>query len=188
MTWLPFITPYESLSQEARTPLLRGEFVSMTLAPFNKMPFDKILQFSFNGKDTNTAAVVYVGVLAASMAVMIEITELWSIAMYAYGAYDDDGNLCLATSKSEHALPTFTKLFINRQEMGVPHFLPEDDKRFLAIQVPANSFDSDKEFYNIIGGVVNIGYQLISEIKKANISSHLSFDLSTAIRVLLHII
>lgn len=175
------------LSQEAMNPLLKGEFVSMTLAPFNKSPFDKILQFSFNGKNDNVA-IVYVGVLAGSLAVMIEITELWSTAMYAYSCYDDDGNLCLATSKSESKLPLFTKLFINRQEMGVPHFLPEDGKRFLAVQISSNSFDSDKEFYDIIGGVLKMGYQLIQEIDNANIKTHLSFDLSTAIKTLLHII
>lgn len=187
MSWLPFICPMSRLTQDARSPILKGEFVSMTLAPFNKFPFEKILQFSFNGKN-DTAAVVYVGVLTASMAVMIEITELWSTAMYAYSCYDDDGNLCLATSKSESQLPLFTKLFINRQEMGVPHFLPEDGKVFLAVQISANSFDSDKELYDIIGGVLKMGYQLIQEIDKANIKSHLSFDLSIAIRALFHII
>lgn len=187
MSWLPFITPFDSLSNEAKTPLLKGEFVSMTIAPFNKFPFDKILQFSFNGKNGN-AAVVYVGVLSSSMAVMIEITDLWSTAMYAYGAYNDEGALCLATSKSEYKLPLFTKIFINRQEIGIPHFLPEDGKRFLALQVSANSFDTDKEFYDIIGNVLKMGYQLIQEIDRANIKSHCKLDFATAIKALLHII
>lgn len=187
MSWLPFITPISSLSEEAKAPLLRGEFVSMTKAPFSHYAFQEIIQFSFNGKDNN-AAVVYVGVLYTSLAVMINISDLWDTAMYAYGAYDDDCNLCLATSKSETKMPLFTEIFKHRQELGVPHFLPEDGKRFLALQVLENSFNSDKEFYDIIGGVLKIGYKLYDELKRANISSHCTLDLATILRTLIHII
>ena len=187
MNWLPFITSIDNLSSEAKAPLLRGEFVSMVKAPFGYYAFNKLLQFSFNGKNNN-AAIVYVGSLYASMAVMIEITELWETVMYAYGVYDDDGHLCLASAKSESRLPVFTEIFKHRQEVGLPHFLPEDGRRFLAVQIMANSFDTDKEFYDIIGGILKLGYQLYNEVDKANIRSHASLDLSTAIRALLHII
>lgn len=187
MSWLPFLTKLDNLSSEAKLPLLQGKFCSRSVAPFNIIPFEGILQFSFNCKD-NQAAIVYVGLLKATFAILIEITDIWETAMYAYGMWNDDGSRSLVINKSERKLPLFTKIFCNpAYEKDIPFFLYENGKRLLGVQKTMSDVDTEEKLYNSIGDMLKLGYNLVKEIDKAHLS-YSYLDVSTIIKALLHIL
>ena len=177
-----FMASETTLSNRVRNEFAQGKKCVWTKIQHDL--FQAMAQMTFKGKDGKFYN-VYVGFLYTTFCVMANITEHHSKVMRKYGKWWD-GDLCLNTGASRSKVPLFTKIFEERQNLGKPYFMPDRNQVLIAQQVNNDAFQEDKDFYNLVGGILTICQSLINEIEGANLDKY-SFadDLKAALRVYL---
>lgn len=181
-SFAPFIVSESSLSQNIRNEFALGKKCVWTKIQHDF--FEALAQLTFRGKD-NKYYIVYVGFLYATFGVMVNITEYHSKVLNKYGRWHL-GKLYLNTEASRNTVPLFTKLFEEKQDLGKPYIMYEKNQVLVDFSVKNSFFQEDKDFYNLVGGMLTICQSLINEIEGAGLDKY-SFadDLKDALKMAL---
>ncbi len=144
-------------------------------------------QIAFKGQNTAVCYVLYVGFFYSTMGIFANITEWHRKVMQEYGKFYD-GQWVLNVDRSAKKAPIFTQLFQERQQVGKPYLMPQDGQVFLTQQIRESNIETDRDFYNAVGGILKIAQGVLGEIQKGNIGSY-SFvkDLMGALRIYLRL-
>lgn len=181
----PFYIPdYHVLNSKVIQEFDAGKKCVFSMVETSLIP--TCFQIAFKDVTHNTACyVIYVGIFYATMGIFANISEWHQKVMKDYGQYYN-GDLYLNAGRAENKVPLFTKIFKEQQQVGKPYFMPEDGQVFLSQQIRAESIETDKDFYNAVGGLLIIAQRIKEEILQGKVGEY-SFtkDLLNALAIYL---
>lgn len=167
----PFYVPnYYALNLKVKRQFNAGKKCVFSRVETPLMP--TCFQITFKDPVNKMACyVIYVGIFYATMGIFANISDLYRKVMNEYGQLHA-GAWGLNTSRSERKIPLFTKIFKEQQQIGKPYFMPEDGQFFLTQQIRAELIETDKDFYNAVGGILTIAQKIKEEVMEGKVGEY----------------
>lgn len=130
----------------------------------SNMFIDDGVQIAFrDAAHSNACRVVYVCFFAGSIGVFAHIHDQFHKVMREYGRRRPEGWQLNLTS-SANKFPLFTRLFQTDMQTSKPYLMIEDNTAFVAQMLQYDAVQTDRDFFNAVGGLLTVAEKLNLEI------------------------
>ena len=185
--YLPFLCPTNKLDNTTQQKLLKN---SNVISIQNDSVFNSVRRIIYK-LDDSMCAIIYVGFMHNSLALLMQISELYLKTIQKFGKIDyKSEDFYLDTDKGKARIPIFTSLFLRQPALHDPYFIHYADEVFIGQQYMADEIKSSKDLDERLLVSIYLGRKLFKESEKAQLDkpdSSYSKEISYGIRLLFHI-
>lgn len=185
--YLPFLCPTDKLDNTTRQKLLNN---ILAVSVQSDSAFNSVRRIVYK-LDDSLCGIVYIGFMHNSLALLLQISELYLKSIQKFGRIDfKSEDFYLDTDKGKAKIPLFTEIFLKKPCLHQPYIIHYADEVFIGQQYLAEEIKNNEDLNKRLISFIILGRKLYQESDKAQLdkpNSSYAKEISYGIKLLIHV-